>query len=500
MKLSSIWTDTSSHASFPSLSGDHHADVVVIGGGITGITAALHLSRAGKSVVVLEAQRIGEGTTGYSTGNLYASVSSYLYRIRDAWDQDTAAAVARSRAETIDEIQRTITEFGLNCHFARRPHYFIPTDDSQIEKMEREYEAVNKAGLNASIVGEAPLPLPVKRALKIENQAQFHPLNYVRLLAKAIASDRCRIFEEAKAEEIDDENIVVRTAEGSVHADRIIMATHTPKGFNLLQTELGPYREYGIAVRLKGNRYPEGIFWTLEEPNHSIRSFESDGAKYLIIIGEKHKTGQHEEGVDYYEKVEAFARANFDLEHVAYRWSAQHYRSADELPYIGKSTASENVTLATGFATNGLIYGPLAAAILTDEILGRENPWADLYSAKRFTPAKSAGDFLKENANVAVQYVRDYLTRAEVEKLGEIPVGEGRLAELEGKKLAVFRDEGGGVTVLSPVCTHLGCIVHWNGMEKTWDCPCHGSRFRPDGEVIEGPAIAALERKVVRDE
>ena len=499
MDTISFWEGTAREAAFPSLTQDEEADVVIIGGGITGITAAHLLSRAGKRVVVLEALRVGLGTTGYSTGNLYATVDNGLYRVRDKWDQETAAAVAKSRGETIDRIERVAAEYDLPCRFVRRPHYLLATEDSQLEPMEQEFGAARDAGLAAELVDEAPLPVPAIRALRIESQAQFHPVIFVRMLAKAIASERCRIFENSGVIAIDDEAMTVTTAGGTVRAGKILLATHTPKGFNILQTELGPYREYGIAADLAEDRYPEGIFWTFEEPGHSIRSYDADGTKYLIVIGEKHKTGQHDD-TDYYEKVEAFARSHFPVKRIAYRWSAQHYRPADELPYIGRSTASGDVYVATGFGTNGLVYGPLAAAILTDDILGRKNPWSDLYDARRFTPAKSAGSFVRENVNVAGQYVRDYLTAADVEKLENIAPGEGSLATIEGEKYAVYRDENGRWTALSPVCTHLGCIVHWNRLEKSWDCPCHGSRFRCDGEVLEGPAMAALKKKEIREQ
>jgi glycine/D-amino acid oxidase-like deaminating enzyme/nitrite reductase/ring-hydroxylating ferredoxin subunit len=497
MNTISFWEGTAPEAAFPPLAQDVETDVAIVGGGITGITAACRLSLAGKRVVVLEALRVGLGTTGYSTGNLYATVDNGLYSVRNKWDQETATAVAKSRAETIDWIERIVAQYDLACGFARRPHYLLATQESEIPQMEQEYDAARAAGLAAGLVDGAPVP--ALRALRIENQAQFHPVRFVRMLAKAIASQDCRIFENSKAVAIDEDARTVTTAGGTVRAEKILLATHTPKGFNILQTELGPYREYGIAARLEEDRYPEGIFWTFEEPGHSLRSYEVDGTKHLIVIGEKHKTGQHDD-TDYYHEVEAYTRSHFPVREITHRWSAQHYRPADELPYIGRSAGSDAVCVATGFGTNGLVYGPLAAAILADDIVGRNNPWSGLYDSRRFTPAKSAGSFLRENVNVAGQYLRDYLTPADVEKLENIAPGEGSLATIEGEKYAVYRDEAGRWSVLSPVCTHLGCIVHWNRLEKSWDCPCHGSRFRRDGEVLEGPAIAALEKKEIREQ
>ncbi len=499
MSEQSFWQGTADMVRFPPITQDLEADVAIVGGGITGMVAALLLSRAGKSVVVMEAMRVGEGTTGFSTGNLYASVDERLASIRDAWNAETAASVVRSRTAALNLIEQTISEFGIVCGFARRPQYLLATDDEQSEQLAGELEALQEAGLLASEVKEVPLPIAFVRALKIENQAQFHPLAYVRGLARAIQSDNCRIFEDSPVAEIDGGKHVVRTAAGEVRAHQILMATHVPKGFNLIHTVLGPYREYGIAARLCGTDYPEGIFWSMEEPGHSIRSYDANGDRYLIVIGEKHKTGQPEEGKDYFAAVEQYARVHFEVASVDYRWSAQHYRPADKLPYIGLSAGSDNIYLATGFGTNGLVYGPMAAMIVSDAILGRQNPWSRLYDATRFTPAKSAADFLSENVNSAKEFVRDYFSRAEVEAAAKVPPGEGMLAHVGKEKLAVYRDESGGLVALSPVCTHLGCLVHWNGHERTWDCPCHGSRFGPDGAVLEGPAIKALVQKDLRD-
>jgi glycine/D-amino acid oxidase-like deaminating enzyme/nitrite reductase/ring-hydroxylating ferredoxin subunit len=494
MSNTSFWQGTSQARDFPAVADDLHADVVIVGGGITGIVAAMALSSAGKSVAVVEARRIGQGTTGFSTGNLYATVDDRLAVIRDKWNQETVTAVVRSREAAMELIGRSIDRYAIQCGFTRCSHYLYATDAEQVEQLQSELEAAREAGLSAAILENVPLPFPISRALKMENQAQFHPLAYVRNVAQAIASDSCRIFEHSKVTEIDGRNNRVVTQTGTIHAPHIIVATHTPKGFDVVQTELGPYREYGIAARLSKGDYPEGIFWSMEEPGHSIRSFDDNGTKYLIVIGEKHKTGQPEPSVDYFARVEDFARAHFEIETVPYRWSAQHYRAADNLPYIGHAAGSDNVHLATGFGTNGLVYGPLAAMIISDTILGRENPWKGLYRTTRLTPAKSAADFLKENVDTARLLIQDRLTRAKAEELADIPPGEGKLAEIKGKKLAVYRSETGQVTALSPVCTHLGCLVHWNGHERTWDCPCHGSRFAPDGEVLEGPAIDGLQR------
>ncbi|MBC8017701.1 MAG: FAD-dependent oxidoreductase [Verrucomicrobia bacterium] len=494
MSNQSVWQGTSHGAVFPALTEHLEADAVIIGGGITGMMTALKLSAAGKKVVVLEAKRVGQGTTGCSTGNLHVMPDRGLHAISHKWGKKIAAAVVESRGVMLDDIEAVVARYQLSCSFARRAHYLF-ADDKQAHQLERERDAATEAGLSAAMVTESPVPFSTGQVLKIEQQAQFHPLNFVRELAEKINSERCRIFEHSKVTGIDDGQMLVTTAQGTVHAGKIIMATHTPKGFNVLQTELGPYREYGLAARINNGRYPDAICWSMEDPSHSIRSFEIDGRKYLIVIGEEHKTGQQETGVDYFQRVEDYTRSHFKVEAVEYRWSAQNYQPSDGLPYIGKSLASESVYVATGFGTSGLLYGPLAAAIISDDLLGVENRWAKLYRARRFSPLKSGATFIEENLNVATQYVKDYVIPARSEKLQDLKPGEGMVVTVEGEKTAVYLDENNRLKGVVPTCTHLGCIVHWNRLEKSWDCPCHGSRFDAEGEVIEGPAFSGLEKR-----
>ncbi|HEY0141563.1 MAG TPA: FAD-dependent oxidoreductase [Thermoanaerobaculia bacterium] len=491
MNRISLWEGTAADVHFPAQNEDLSVDVAIVGGGITGITAAQLLVAAGKSVAVIEAHRVGRGTTGHSTGNLHVAVDDQLQKLRKKWGDDVLSVVCQSRQAMITFIERTISQYGIDCGFVRRPHFIFPAEASQISTMEEEHAAALAGGLAATL-STVDLPMALGPALRIDGQAQFQPLSYVALLAKAIASDRCRIFENTKVVDINDRDQVVTTTGGGIRAKKIILATHTPKGFHLVQTELGPYREYGMAAKLASGALPDGIFWTLETPmHHSIRSYDG----HLIVIGEKHKVGQHDNAEDYYGKLETYARRHFNVTTVDYRWSGQHYKPADELPFIGQSGTHPDLYMATGFSTSGLLYGPLAAHIITDDILGRENEWASVYKANRFTPVKSAKEFVKENVNVAEQYVKDFLLRrADVEKVADVAAGEGCLVEIDGKKVAVHRSTSGEWTALSPICTHMGCIVHWNGYEKSWDCPCHGSRFATDGEVIEGPAMLPLER------
>lgn len=489
-----LWRVSHSPALFPALDADLGVDVIIIGGGITGITTAARLVRAGRTVVVLEAQGIGDGTTGQSTGNLYALVGTGLYELGKKWGDDVVEQVVQSRLLAVDLIERHIIEHGLSCDFRREPWalYTIAGFPDENTQIENEYNAARSVGLDARLTNDLPLPYMIRRAVVVRNQAQFHPFLYVRQLAAAMHSAQCRICEYSPVVEIDLDAGTVHTAMHTVRADHIVMATHTPKGFHVLQTELGPYREYAVAAPMGEKELTGGIFWSAGEDRTSVRLAEIDGRPYVLVIGEKFKTGQNENPEASWLKLEEHLRNRFDIEAATFRWAAQQYRSADGLPYIGSSATSSSLYLATGFGADGLTWGSLAGMMIADEICGRKNPFAELYSPRRFTPMKSAKNFLKENFNVAGRYLKDYTQSADTRQLADLQKGEGGLLEIDGQRVAAFRDQFGRLHTLSPVCTHMKCIVHWNRAEHSWDCPCHGSRFRYDGSVIEGPALSPL--------
>ncbi|HJW56748.1 MAG TPA: FAD-dependent oxidoreductase [Burkholderiaceae bacterium] len=492
----SIWDVARETNAFPMLSSDLSVDVAVIGGGITGITAAAELMRAGRTVAVLEAARIGAGTTGRATGNLYAMLDESLFKLGKKWGDDIVEMVVRSRSSAIDLIERNITDFHIECDFARQPWvlYTIHGSPADQDRIENEYNAARGAGLDTRLVKDLPLPYMITKALVVHNQAQFNPLAYVRQLATAIRSQQCQIFEDTPVFDLDTDEGFVNTAAHTVRADHIVMATHTPKGFNMVQTELGAYREYAVAALMKDRQLPGGIFWSIGENPTSTRMLQIGGKPYVLMIGEKHKTGQRHDPDGAYRLLQELLHTRFNADAPVLQWSAQQYRSADGLPYIGSSAGPSRLYLASGFGADGLTYGTLAGMIITDEICGRENRFAELYSPRRFTPMKSAKNFFRENLNVAGHYIKDYTQSPALKSIANVAPGEGALVDIDGDKLAVYRDRTDQLHVLSPVCTHLKCIVHWNRAENSWDCPCHGSRFNFDGTVIEGPALMPLQR------
>ncbi|WP_026461968.1 FAD-dependent oxidoreductase [Adhaeribacter aquaticus] len=503
MSTTSIWSNRSEETSFPTLTNDITVDVAIIGGGITGITAASILAKAGKRVAVLEAWQVAKGTTGSSTGNLYAPVGERLHTVETKFNQEVLEKVAASRSAAIDFIQKQVQDYQLDCDFERVPWFFFTEPGENDLNVEEERKAVKRAGLPISEEVPANFPFTTDSFFYVPNQAQFNPLRYTQLLAKKIESPTCQIYENTKAVEFNNGSpCTVRTENGhTVTANQIIMATHTPKGIYGVHTTMGPYREYAIAARLK-EPYPNpGIYWNMRMMQHlSIRTYTDQTGTYLLMLGEKHKVGQKEHNEENYQKLIEYIRTRFSVDSIAFTWSAQNYKPSDSLPFIGPDGKNSNIYIATGFSADGLTYGTLAAMIIADQIQGIDNPWGKIYDANRFTPVASALKFAKENINVAYELAKDYLTGGDADKFNEIKPGEGATVGVGTGQVAAYRDEQNNLHVVSAVCPHMGCIVHFNNTEKSWDCPCHGSRFSIDGEVLEGPAIAGLAPKKTNTE
>lgn len=497
----SLWKAHAQKSNYPALMKDIDVDVAIVGAGITGITTAYLLSKQGKKVAVLEAHEVSSGTSGDSTGNLYAMIDKRLHHIQSKWDKKTAATVAESRTAALDLVEKTSRDLNINCNFKRVPWFLFSETDKKDKTIEKEKAAISDYGLEVEMLEDLPLPFKVSSAIKVENQAQFNPAAFVRGLAGKIKGNHCEIYENTPVLKVEEgEKPVVTTPGGKVTAKKVILATHIPKGIYKVQTAVYPHREYAIAVKLKSGDYPEGIFWDSEVEIHkSIRSYKNEKGHFLLLVGGHHKVGQAEDHANYFEKLEEQARKYFDVASVEYTWSAQHYKPADGLPYIGQSS-DDNVYYATGFSTDGLTYGVMSAMIFDDLFHGRDNEWAKIYAADRFTPLKSAKTFVKENTNVAKQYLKNLPGTADASAFSEVASGEGKIVEVDDEKLAVYRDEQGEVHCVSAICTHLACVVDWNRAEKSWDCPCHGSRFEVSGNVIEGPALSPLKKKGVNQE
>ena len=498
-KPASLWIDTTPETSFASLAGDVSVDVAVIGGGITGITAATLLKRAGRTVAIVESKRVVRGVTGYTTAKVTSSHGVIYKDLVERFDEETARTYGASQEAALAQIARFVEDEAIDCEFERTSNYLYAESAADLETVEQEAETAARLGLPASFVRESPLPFSIAGAVRFDNQAQFHPRKYLLHLVDQIPGDGSHVFEETRALAVDGGDICrVETDKGVVTARDVVVATSLPfldRGFFFAKAH--PYRSYVVCPKVPDESAPPGMYVSTEQPSHTIRRSAYPGGTVLVIAGEGHKVGHAEDTAERYRRLDEWARSRFPVESTEYRWSTQDYYAVDKLPYIGRLTRrARNAYVATGYRAWGLTNGTLAGMILSDLILGRENPWAEIYDAKRIAPRAAAAMFVKENLGAAKHLIlRRTVTTRKAGEAAEIAPGEGALVKVRGRNVGVYRDEGGALHAVSPICTHMGCVVGWNPAEKSWDCPCHGSRFSPEGQVIQGPAVRDLEAR-----
>ena len=492
----SFWIDTTPHTNYPAMPGNTSVDVAILGGGITGLTAAVLLKRLGKTVAVIEARRIAEGVTGHTTAKVTSQHKLIYDMLIKRYGEQKARLYAEANEAAIDRIEAFVNEKSIDCDFRRLPAYVYAEDADVLGQLEAEVSAAQRAGLPASFVREVPLPFLVRGAVRFENQAQFHIRKYLLPLAEEIPGDGSHLFENTRAFDVKEGVWCrVETDRGRVIAKDVIVATHIPFIFKgQFWGKSYPQREYGIAAPIEQTVASEGISINAESPTRSVRTASRNGEIVLIVVGEAHKTGEEPDTEQRYRNLEDWARERFGVIKFENQWSAQDYYSFDGLPYVGRiGSGSEHVYVATAFAAWGMTNGTAAAMLLSDLITGRENRWAGLYDSTR-TPPLASKSLYKEGADQAVHFVKDRF-KGVTEDASAVAPGEGKIVGRPGDQSAFYRDPQGEVHAVSARCTHLGCIVSWNPVETSWDCPCHGSRFSVDGEVLQGPAARDLEKK-----
>jgi glycine/D-amino acid oxidase-like deaminating enzyme/nitrite reductase/ring-hydroxylating ferredoxin subunit len=504
----SVWSEATPAPPYPPLAGNVTVDVAVVGGGVTGITAALLLARAGRRVAVVEARRIGKGESGKTTAHLTEALDVPYHTLISRFGLAGARLAAAGQRAAIERIAAFTEECAIECDFQRVSGFAYAETSGERAALEREAAAVRRLGLNAALVERAPLPFPIAGALRFENQATIHPRVYLQGLERAFVTLGGRIFEDTQVVAIDEgDPCRVISDRGVVAARDVIVAAHVPiVNRVLLHAKLAAYRSYVVGIDLTGDAgIGDGLYWDMADPYHYIRAHTIGGRRFLIVGGEDHKVGEADDTTAPFERLESYVRVRFgrDVAPTDYRWSGQIVVSADGLPYVGRNSMSHDVFVATGYGGNGITQGTLAATVLADEICGLANPLAELLDATRIKPFASAGAVLAENLDYPKHMLADRLPGSieeGAEALAAIPPGEGQVLSLGGERLAVYRNANGQLGALSAKCTHLGCLVHWNTTEKSWDCPCHGSRFDPHGRVLNGPAVNALEARAIPDE
>jgi glycine/D-amino acid oxidase-like deaminating enzyme/nitrite reductase/ring-hydroxylating ferredoxin subunit len=503
LRLGSTWFDTISLPRFPKASSDVSVDVVVVGGGITGLTAAYLLKKAGKTVAVIERERCGYADTGSTTAHLTSVTDLRLRQIKRRFGAQAARAVWDAGGAAIDQIAAIVRQEGIECDFAWVPGYLhVPRgnpDPGKARQLRQEAVCAQELGISAAFTDSVPFfGTP---GVQFANQALFHPLKYLSRLARAIPGKGSHVFEHSNADEILERPLSVKTGGFRIRGRYLILATHNPlmgktgmASALFLQTKLSLYTSYAVGARIPQGLVPAASFWDTADPYGYLRVDRRRGHDYAIYGGEDHKTGQVSDTRARYSRLERTLKSLAPAAAIDHRWSGQVITTNDGLPLIGET--AERQFAATGYAGNGMTFGTLGAMMAADAATGRKNPWRELFDIHRTKVVGGTWNYLKENKDYPYYLLRNWLATTEGKSLRSLGKGQGKILSLKGRKVAAYRSDDGKVSLCSAVCTHLQCIVGWNNAERTWDCPCHGARFKPSGEVISGPAEEPLEKIV----
>ncbi|WP_084802742.1 FAD-dependent oxidoreductase [Halorientalis sp. IM1011] len=494
----SLWLAEESETQYGPLTDDLTVDTVVVGGGIVGITTAYHLATAGQSVALLERDRLLGGTTGHTTAKLTSLHGLRYADLLERRGETRAREYAEANEAAIDRVERLVDDLGVDCEFERTEAYTYVTDRDRVSRVREEVRAAERLDLPASLAETTDLPFEIAGAVRFDSQARFDPATYLQELAAATADSGGRLFERTTATGVSGGSPCrVETDRGTITADAVAVATNFPitdhAGYFARMT---PKRSYVLAVRLR-DEPPEGLYYDPTEPYFSVRPRPGDRDSLALIGGQNHRTGHGGSTAARYRRLESQARDRFDVEAVEYRWSTQDFRTFDDVPFVGTLPVfDEGVYVATGFGGWGMTNGTAAARQLADRILGRDPEWSRVFRPTRVT--LGVGPFVSHNAQAARHLLSGRFGQRTTPPAAALDPGEAGVFRRDGEQVAAYRDADGRLYTRSAVCPHLGCLVEWNDGERSWDCPCHGSRFDVDGTVLDAPAVQELEPVDVR--
>lgn len=491
----SYWIASTDATDFPALNEDISADIVIIGGGIVGISCAYLLQKEGINAVILEGDRILQGTTGHTTAKITSQHDLIYSKIKSKIGSEIAKQYADANESAIREIKKVIQDNNIECDFLPQSAFIYTQEEKNVQKISDEVKTASNLGIAAAYVEDIPFDLPIKAAIRFDNQAQFHPRKYLLALTDLITNNGVQIFERSRAIDIEeDSNYIITTEQGKrVTANKVIIASHYPfyNKHGAYYSRIYSERSYVVAIRAKES-YPGGMYINADEPARSMRNQPTEDGEIILIGGDHHKTGQGKNTTKHYEALVDFANRIFTVEDIPFRWSTQDCMTLDDLPYVGQFTSNTpNLYVATGFKKWGMTNSMASAMILRDLIVHGKSPWQDAYNPSRQTILPSAKNFIVENLNVAEQLIDGKLSQLPEDV--NVEPREAKVIKIDGERIGAYRDEEGTLHLVDTTCTHMGCELNWNAAERSWDCPCHGSRFSYEGKVISGPAVKPLE-------
>ncbi|MDO9374158.1 MAG: FAD-dependent oxidoreductase [Ferruginibacter sp.] len=471
-------------------------DVIVVGAGITGVTTALLLQHAGKSCILVDAANAGFGTTGGTTAHLNTFYDTSYQMMIDNFGEESARLIAQGARSAIGLIKSNISTYNIECDFEEKDGYLFSLTEKQNEELDEIVSAASKLEVAIEFSTKNPFPIPHLKVARVPGQAQFHPLKYLTGLLLAFQEAGGTLVENCRVTGIKEGEVLeVQSSLGVIRARNSIYATHIPPGVNVLHFRNAPYRSYVLGVKLKDDEYPAALGYDMDDPYHYYRTQEIEGQRYLIAGGEDHKTGHEENTEESFRRLESYVRTYFRVEEISFRWSSQYYEPTDGLPYIGILPGhGSNVYVATGFSGNGMIYGTLAGLILSNLLVNGKSIYEKLLSPGRIKPMAGFSNFVKEGADVVKHLVKSVFPAEQLHELSALANGEAQVVKFEGNIMGLYKDDSGELHAVNSSCPHIKCSVGWNNAEKSWDCPCHGSRFSFDGKLLTAPAVTDLQK------